>query len=319
MEIWYFETSAVNGFMKGHSVEDASATKHLQLNKGRDWRLSPVTLWEILMTSDEVRREEIIYFCQHLFSREILPSPSELIIPYIQQGMPKIESSRELISNSAIADVWRDLVDNKNKTFVLDQDDLTQRIRFIQSFTKNIHQLIKKGDLIIGSDQSFVGTDVSLSNLVNELPFIKSGKPTTSEQIRAYKVSLYYILLILCAEFELENESIKSFWKGLGIDATLDRIFYVIKKLPTLVHRGPFIVMAYMTIAQASGKYSRGVWFDSLHSIYLTYVDKIFTSDGHFSGLRGIIPEPILQMKIYHMDEVEITHHNLNQFGTNHT
>ena len=34
MEIWYFETSAVNFFMEGHSVEDALATKQLQLSKG---------------------------------------------------------------------------------------------------------------------------------------------------------------------------------------------------------------------------------------------------------------------------------------------
>ncbi|MBF0240008.1 MAG: hypothetical protein HQM12_20085 [SAR324 cluster bacterium] len=305
--------------MKNLSIEDAMATKHLQLNKGRDWKLSPVTLWEILMTTDEVHREKIIYFCQHLFSKEILPTPSELIISFIQQGMPKIENPRELKSHSAIADVWRDLVDNKNKTFVIDYNDLKHRIRFIQSFTKNIHQLIKKGDLILGSDESFVGYDVSLSNLVNDLPFIKSGKQATPEKRRAYKVSLYYILLILCAEAELENEVIQSFWKGLGIDSTLDRVFYVVKELPSLVHRGPFIVMAYMTIAQASGKYPRGVWFDSLHSIYMTYVDKIFTSDEHFLGLREVIPEPILQMKIHHMDEVKITRHNLNQFGTSHT
>jgi hypothetical protein len=83
MEIWYFETSAVNAFMEGRSVEDALATRQLQLTKGRDWCLSPVTLWEILMTSDEVRREQILYFCQHLFSQDLLPSPPELDISII--------------------------------------------------------------------------------------------------------------------------------------------------------------------------------------------------------------------------------------------
>ena len=38
MEIWYFETSAVNELMKTLSVEDAIATKNLQLQKGREWR-----------------------------------------------------------------------------------------------------------------------------------------------------------------------------------------------------------------------------------------------------------------------------------------
>lgn len=319
MEIWYFETSTVNFFMEGHSVEDALATKQLQLNKGRDWRLSSVTLWEILMTSNEARREEIIYFCQHLFGRELLPSPAELIVSYILQGMPKEEKVRELKSTSSIAEVWRDLVDDRNKTFILDHEDIKRRAKLIQSHTKDVHELIKHGDLIIAPDKSFSGLDSSLSNLVKELPFIKAGEPTTKEQLLTYKVALYYIMMILCAEAELDNEPIKDFWRKLGIDSTADRIFYVLREIPTIVHRGPFAVMACMTISQASGKYPRGVWLDSMHSIYMTYADKIFTTDGHFQGLRDIIPEPVLQQKIHHMSEVELTHHNINQFGVSHT
>ena len=319
MEIWYFETSAVNFFMEGHSVEDALATKQLQLNKGREWRLSPITLWEILMTSDEVRREEILYFCQHLFSRELLPSPAELIIPYIRQGMPKIEKVRELKSTSRMADVWRDLIDDRNKTFVLDHKEVRERAKLIQSFTKNVYELIKHGDLVVGSDKAFSGLDCSLSNLVKELPFIKSGEPASSEQLMSYKVALYYIMITLCAEADFDNEPIKDFWQKLGIDSTADRVVYVLRELPTLVSRGPFCVMAYMTISQASGKYPRGVWFDSLHSIYMTYADKIFTTDGHFQGLRDIIPEPILQQKIHHMDEVKLIYHDFNQFGVSNT
>ena len=270
------------------------------------------------MTSDQVRREEIIYFCQHLFSRELLPSPSELIIPFIQQGMPKYEKQRELKSNSHIAEVWRNLVDDRNKTFVLDHDELKRKAKLIQTYIKSVHSLIKSGDLIIGSNESFAGLDTTLSSLVNQLPFIKSGEPTNQDTLLGYKVALYYVLLILCAEAEFENEAIKAFWKNLGIKSTLDRIFYILKELPTLIHRGPFVVMAFMTISQASGKYPRGVWLDSLHSIYLTYVEKIFTSDGHFTGLRKVVPEPILQQKIHHMNEVKITQYDLNQFGTNH-
>lgn len=305
--------------MEGHSVEDALATKQLQLNKGRDWRLSSVTLWEILMTSNEARREEIIYFCQHLFGRELLPSPAELIVSYILQGMPKEEKVRELKSTSSIAEVWRDLVDDRNKTFILDHEDIKRRAKLIQSHTKDVHELIKHGDLIIAPDKSFSGLDSSLSNLVKELPFIKAGEPTTKEQLLTYKVALYYIMMILCAEAELDNEPIKDFWRKLGIDSTAERIFYVLREIPTIVHRGPFAVMACMTISQASGKYPRGVWLDSMHSIYMTYADKIFTTDGHFQGLRDIIPEPVLQQKIHHMSEVELTHHNINQFGVSHT
>lgn len=146
------------------------------------------------------------------------------------------------------------------------------------------------------------------------MSFIKADKLISSDQLLVYKVALYYIMHILCAEADFDNEPIKSFWAHLNINSTIDRVFYVLKELPDLVHRGPFVIMAYMTISQASGKYPRGVWFDSLHSMYMTYADKIFTTDAHFQGLRDLIPEPILQQKIHHMNEVEITHHVWNQF-----
>jgi hypothetical protein len=315
MKIWYFETSAVNELMKDHSVEDALATKQLQLNKGREWRLSPVTLWEILMTSDEKRQDEIVYFCQHLFSRELLPSPAELIIPYIEQGMPKIEKERKLISKTAIANTWRELVDDRRRCFIYDGNELAGKAKLLQENTRNIHEIVKNGEFIISSIESFSSLDLSLSDLVNELPFIKSGEQVSNEERLAYKVSLYYIFMILCAEAELDNEVIKIYWNKIGVNSILDRTMYVIKELPELVHRGPFIIMACMTISQSQGKYPRGVWFDSLHSMYLTYADKIFTSDGHFQGLREIISAPDLQSKIHNMNEVEITHYELNQFG----
>ncbi|NOY47453.1 MAG: hypothetical protein GXO84_04515 [Chlorobi bacterium] len=315
MEIWYFETSALNEFMKGRTVEDALATKQLQLNKGREWRLSPVTLWEILMTSDEMRREEIIYFCQHLFSRELLPSPAELIIPWIEQGMPNIEIQRELKSNTVIAKVWKELVDDRKQTFKMDHEDLKSKVKLFQSVTKDIHSIINNKDYIISSNEKFSGLDFTVSNLVKELPFVKAGDVISKDETLAYKVSLFYIMYILCAEVELENEVIMNFWKRRGIDSTLDRILYVVKELPELVHRGPFIMMSYMTIAQSDGKHSRGVWYDSLHAVYITYVDKIFTSDDHFRGLREVIPAPILKYKVHHLDEVTFTNHSANMFG----
>ncbi len=319
MEIWYLETSAINEFVKSHSIKDTLATKQFQLNKGRDWRLSPVTLWEILMTSNEKQRDNLIHYCQCLFSKELLPSVGELIIPYIEQGMPKVEEHRKLVSNTVLADVWRDLVDDRNSSFSFDHKELKSKVKLIQSMSKDIHKLINNSDVVVSSNESFVGADLLLSHLVNELPFIKEGEPVTKEDRIFYKVSLYYILNLLCAEIDLDNKVIKDFWLKKGIDSTIDRIFYVVRELPELVHRGPFCLMAYMAISQATEKYSRGVWYDSLHSIYLSYVDKIFTNDDHFQGLRDVIPEHILEMKIHHMDEVIISHHPLNQFGTNVT
>lgn len=318
MELWYFETSAVNFLVEGRSILDALATKQLQLNQGRDWRISPVTLFEILMTSNEDRREQLLHFSQHLFSRELLPSPSELIVDYIRQGMPQLEQFHTLQSRSRIADVWRTVTDDKTLSINIDRRDLEARIKLVQRQTKDIHDLIKYGDLVVPANSSFATLDSSLSAMVSRLPFVKSGEPTTPEQRLQYKISLYYILITLCGEAELDNDTVKRFWRSLGVESTRDRAYYVLHHLPTLVHRGPFVMMALMTISQANGKYPRGVWLDSLHSIYITYVQKIFTTDGHFQALRDAIPYSILQRRIYHMGDLTMTSHPIDHFGVYH-
>ena len=118
METWYFETSAVNFFAQDRNVQDAIATKAFQNVKGRKWVISPVTLWEILLTGDESKKENLLYFSQNLFDRELLPAPEELIIDYIMNNFPLVEQPRDLISKSNIANVWRDIVDIPDKTFI---------------------------------------------------------------------------------------------------------------------------------------------------------------------------------------------------------
>lgn len=305
MEIWYFETSAANYLMDHMTVEDAIATKALQLKMGRDWRISSVTLQEILMTADVERRENLIYFCQHLFGRELLPSPPEIIIDYIRQGMPRVENHRELISGSRFAEVWRELVDDTSREFQLDHKHILDSSRGIQDITKMVHAMVKHSADTTTSEKSVAELDSILSDYLKELPFVKEGRTLNKSQELTHKVSLYFILTFLCSEIFLENEPIKQFWEKLGLENILCRLTYVVNELPILVHRGPFLVMATMMISQATTKkFPRGVWFDCLHSIYVSYADKLFTTDAHFQSLRESIPEPILQKRIHHMKEV---------------
>ena len=305
-KIWYFDTSAINYLMDELTLAAAKPTKLYQLNKGIEWRLSPIVIWEILMTSDEVRREKLIVFCQHLFCREILPSPSELIIPYIQAGMPKIETPRELISKSPIASTWRDLVDDTDKTFIFEYDALKTKIKLVQKCVRDIHKIIRNEDVIIGPHDS--PTETTLSFLINNLSFVKSKKLCSRDEILAYTVSLYYIMIVLCAEVEIDNGAIKNFWQSIGIDSVLDRIMYVVDKIPQLIHTGPFFAMALMSISQSTTrKYPRGMYFDSMHSVYVTYVDMVLTADNHFLALRNLIPQYSLKKKIFHMNEGKLT------------
>lgn len=318
MDTWYFETSAVNHFANEHTVEEALATKRLQLHKGRDWRISPVTIWEVLMTSDSDERDRIIRYCQHLFSRELLPNPSELIVPYIEKGMPQYEPDFENNSTSRLADTWRSVVDDRRQSISFDHQELKARISATQELTKDLYKVIKSQEVVIRSSDSHAGLDYTLHNLVNELPFVKSGEPVSSEQRLHYRVALHFIIVILCAEVDFENGPIKEFWKKRKIDSTADRIYYVVTKLPELVYRGPFILMAYMAVAQAQKKYSRGLWHDCLHCVYLPYVSYLFTTDEHFDVLRRNLPLP-LALKVQNFSKIRTVKQPLGIFGVENT
>jgi len=50
--------------------------------------------------------------------------------------------------------------------------------------------------------------------------------------------------------------------------------------------------MGYITQAQLRSEFSRGLWFERLHSVYLSYVELFLTSDAHFSALREDLSHP---------------------------
>ena len=80
----YFETSALNAMRERMDIGDAIATKaHLNV-KGKGWYISPIVLWEILATKNELERESLIFFAQHLCEEDLFPSPEEIIVKYIE-------------------------------------------------------------------------------------------------------------------------------------------------------------------------------------------------------------------------------------------
>jgi hypothetical protein len=303
--IHYFDTSAINYLYSRLSINDASATKGFQKLRGRKWMLSPINIWEILLTSDDSKKEEIIHFCQHLFHEELLPSPEELLIAYIQQGCPAFEPARKLQSNCQLAKTWQDLCAIAVKTFIYDKKDLRRRAKILARVNKDLHRLIKNTDVLLSPYTDDVRTDISLEGIVNKLPLVKSDKLMDIETKKHYKISIFYLMLVLCAEAGLDPVPIKVFWGGLGIQKTHHRIKYALENLQTLVHRGPMALMANMTLVQASDKFSRGLFWDSLHSTYLTYVDYFWTEDKHFLSLKQKLSWHPDSYKINKLSEAE--------------
>jgi hypothetical protein len=307
--ICYFDTSAINYVHKRLSINDASATKAFQNLRGRKWVLSPVNIWEILLTNDDEKKEKIIHFCQHLFHEELLPSPEELLIAYIQQGCPEIEPARKLQSSSPLAKTWRDLCAIPVKTFIYDKEDLKRRTKILARVSKDLHRLTKNADVLLSPYGTDIETAITLEGIVNNLPRGKSGEFIDIEKKKLYKISIFYLMFVLCAEGGLDPVPIKGFWRALGIQKTRERIKYALENLETLVHRGPMAQMAYMTLVQASDKFSRGLFWDSLHSTYLTYVDYFWTEDEHFLVMKRELPWHPNSCKISKLSEAEWSFH----------
>lgn len=299
---YYFETSAINYFRQKYNWVDATCNKAFQSVRGRRWLLSPVSLWEIFLTKDEVERERLIFFCQHLFYEKLLFAPSEIIIQYINQGCPLVEPRKYIFSRLNLQKTWKDLCENKRKTFVLDYQELRKRTKILSSLSKSMFLIFNK-EIIEVNNRSYESQLYEfLTDLLSKIKLKGIDRSRKND-----KISLMFIFYILCLGIDLEPSPINDYWNERKMDNHFERLDYILKKYPTLIHRGPFIEMALMARYQIHRKKlsSRGLFFDCLHTIYLPYVDIFITKDTHFSMLKENI-DHIIFKKIFHIQEIKI-------------
>lgn len=302
----YFETSAVNYMADLFSWKDAAATKERQSEKGNKYHISPVTIWEILLTTDHHKRESIIFYCQHLFHEELVEGPSELIVQYIKNGCPPIEKKRAFVSKLPMAKVWKDMVDDKRKTFLIDRETLHLKTKLLRDTSKAMAHLIQPvagGDSVRDKNLKAVS---DLIIIISKKEGFDSNEP--NDVIR--RLALLFIIYILCLEADLDITPVTAFWEAQKVHEMVDRIYYVLQELPLLIQRGPFFQMALMAYCQTFTlgiKPSRGLFIDCLHSLYLTYMDVFITQDEHFRSLRDkVAPNPLYKQRIYLFDELKL-------------
>ena len=285
-KIWYLETSALNFLLQQMSEKEgsgervpvnlASTTRFYQITRGRDWRVSPITLLEILSTENELKREQLILFSQYLFSSEILPSPTELLIKWIRQGLPKVEPYRRLVSNSLMAQSWREIHCCKDKTLVLDRKLLMKKMNFYRDFEKQLVCLAHGRECYLGKI-----FDPLLSFFEKRM-----RKKLSENEIERYNISLFFVFMFLCIGIdEYDERLIKDFWGKMHEDTA--RVSYILFHLEKVLFSGPIAIITLMAINQMSNpkNLSRGVLFDCLHAMYITYSDVFITADKHFKDL----------------------------------
>ena len=84
--IYYLETSAVNRL--ADEVDDFDFLNFLQRALKIDFCVSSVVLWEVLLNSSASRKERLLFWLQSASSSYLLKSPSEILVAYLEAGLP---------------------------------------------------------------------------------------------------------------------------------------------------------------------------------------------------------------------------------------
>lgn len=306
----YLETSAINYFVDNFPIESAEATYGHHILKGTRFYISNVSIWEILLTNNVERREEIVQHIQRLGFQKLIKSPSEFIINFIENGCPAEENKFDIHSNIDLAETWSHIWKDKRLTFLYSQDELKKRSNLIRNLFKYASKEIQ--DIII------ISPNKKAPSALQEYIFSKAKKlkridyhELTERQKTIMRLSLLLILLVLCNEITLDNAPIQKFWKKIGVDNTILRFEYVLENLEILVTRGPFPLLAEMAYTQikGGGKPTRGVFWDILHSLYLVYTDFLLSNDEHFLKLKNDSLHLNFK-KIIHLEEIKFFYVN---------
>jgi len=304
----YFETSALNAFAEDRNVHDAIATKAFQNLKGQGFYLSPVALWEVLLTSDEVTRERLIQFAQHLVEPDLLPSPEELVVKYIRSGCPLVEAEYLLISPGKFAPVWRDMCAIKEKTLVFDPSLVRAKTDALRDIGRLFHEFTSFNSIDIAAKPGIAGTQVSVQQVLDRYSVVPPECREDFETVRHIRLVAFFILVFLCAGASVEQEVVEDFWRQQGARTMLERIEVVFSSFPQLVLRGPFNQMAHMAQFQSAKKLSLGVYFDCMHAVYSLYADVFISADEHFRAFREKLRDSVPHViEIHHFDELRFT------------
>ena len=283
----YFETSSVNylsDLIFSNPNFGSLATKKLQIEKGRKWQISNVTLWEIFLTKDENRRYDLFDLSRCLFYDSLICSPEEIITNYIKNGCPIVENQYELDSKALFSQEWLNACKNLDYAFQPDREQLeefTTHLRFMGEYfvktskgysLKTFNQFDEVSNKINGA---------FLKNMLNKLTDYYSR--LIDEDDRNYiGYCLQVVMIILCYGIGFDQPTIENFWNKDKRTEPLERLEIAVSEFPDIFFRGPLANITKMIILQSKNKTGRGLYFDSLQSIYITYSDLFVTNDDHF-------------------------------------
>jgi hypothetical protein len=284
--LFYLDTSGLNFF--ADNVKDFDGFYLLKKQLGFELYLSPITLWEVLLNSDESRRDYLIYWAQFNCAPELVKSPSEIIIQYILSDCP-LKDRRTFFSDpytkNEMGKTWTKIHKDIKYNIPIDFDELKERTKPMRDLSKKLKSII--ADMCNEEYENYARDPFHIA-MHQVLISLEIDRNPSKDNERVYKIALIFLYFTVCIGFELQTSVVRDYWEGKSIDDPFDRFDYLLENYPKLMIRGPILEMAIMANVQISmeNSKSRGMFHDCFHSIYCYYSHNFITGDAHFASLK---------------------------------
>lgn len=291
----YFDTSSINYI---NDFVKTTELRKLRIRLQKEFNgipcISPLNLYEILNTTDVVKKDELIMTCQKFFTKKIYPSPCEMLYNYVQKSTPLIERRRfKLASNSQISIVWNEIHSNHKKTINIDLTGMKDSRKKFYKQSEVLYLAINNNFETNTSDKDYMDLITAINELYYKLlPFILENYTIDSEKELFYKTNIFFIFLVFFFMDTFFN-AVSDFWAKQKIFLPQLQIEHILNNFKPLLFRGPTVLMSLMAINQAKYKYERGFLLDCLHAGYYSYCDYFVSNDDHFKNFGETVSDKL--------------------------
>jgi len=285
----YFDTNIYNFIAKNYSLQE-----YKWISDKFQVLLSPVNIWEVLLCSDKLVRERIVFSMQHICCENLLAEPEELIIDYIEKKSEfrgrKIPFNDDCFCKSALQRVWFDVCNSKKKTFFTTEETI-ERINIFKYWDGFMQSCLSR-------DKSLDSIDIYEVIRRNSFKSVKKLKKVIQQvnklPKRSYRIKdllkdcvLWTILGFFCG-FTIHQAPIRKYWDKLRITKFSEKLKHLSSvEFRQFARGGPFALMAALYLYQLRQNLNRGNVFDRYHVLYLDRVDIFVTSDIRLKGLKN--------------------------------
>jgi len=303
---WYFETSGFNHLLKSIDFGSFLNTRELQKFRGRQLRISPITLWEIMLTSDDFNSDFLMFSAQNLFSEKLLATPTELIIRYLMNAYPENKINYNIDTELEIGNIWSKMTSDNSVKFDYDKSQLKEKTSLIRKISKNLPSIISG---TVNESDFFLFNISKVVRVYYECLRDDGFLPSSSkfDEDVFFKLVILFAMLFFVLRMDFDSKVIERFWKSEGIaaDDPTKILMYLFESYSELLKKGPLLEMAVMAYNQVMlGNTNRGLLLDCYHMIYAPYVNRIVTGDKGFDNLKKL--EGQYSRKIIHVSEMNV-------------